>query len=184
MEFSRQEYWSELPYSPPGHLPDPGIKPNSPALQADNSPLSHPGSPIYIILFFNFWPCWVFTAVWTFFKLWYVGFSLQRLLLLWSTGSKHLGFNSCSSWVQQLPSSGAQAQKLWCTGLLVLRHVESSQTSDWTDVSCIGRWILYHWATREAPFSLVLFFFPQMNTLWTGLEYVVWDIIILYLHEN
>ena len=32
MGFPRQEYWSELPFPPPGHLPDPGIKPKSPAL--------------------------------------------------------------------------------------------------------------------------------------------------------
>ena len=30
--FSRQEYWSGLPFPPPGHLPHPGIKPTSPAL--------------------------------------------------------------------------------------------------------------------------------------------------------
>ena len=36
MEFSRQEYWSGLPFPPPGDLPDPGIKPGSPALQADS----------------------------------------------------------------------------------------------------------------------------------------------------
>ena len=35
MEFSRQEYWSGLPFPFPGDLPDPGIKPGSPALQAD-----------------------------------------------------------------------------------------------------------------------------------------------------
>ena len=35
MGFSRQEYWSELPFPSPGDLPDPGIKPGSPALQAD-----------------------------------------------------------------------------------------------------------------------------------------------------
>ena len=43
MGFSRQEYWSGLPYSPPGDLPDPGIKPASPAapaLQADSLPMS------------------------------------------------------------------------------------------------------------------------------------------------
>ena len=34
MEFSRQEYWSGLPFPFPGDLPDPGIKPRSPALQA------------------------------------------------------------------------------------------------------------------------------------------------------
>ena len=35
MEFSRQEYWSGLPFPSPGDLPNPGIKPESPALQAD-----------------------------------------------------------------------------------------------------------------------------------------------------
>ena len=41
MGFSRQEYWSVLPFPSPGDLPDPGIKPKSPALQA-NSLLSEP----------------------------------------------------------------------------------------------------------------------------------------------
>ena len=36
MEFSRQEYWSGLPFPSPGDLPDPGIKSRSPALQADS----------------------------------------------------------------------------------------------------------------------------------------------------
>ena len=36
MGFSRQEYWSELPFPFPGDLPDPGIEPESPALQADS----------------------------------------------------------------------------------------------------------------------------------------------------
>ena len=35
MEFSRQEYWSGLPFSSPGDLPDPGIEASSPTLQAD-----------------------------------------------------------------------------------------------------------------------------------------------------
>ena len=34
--FSRQEYWSGLPFPSPGDLPDPGIEPGSPALQADS----------------------------------------------------------------------------------------------------------------------------------------------------
>ena len=41
--FSRQEYWSGLPFPSPGDLPDPGIKPRSPALQADSLPK---GSPV------------------------------------------------------------------------------------------------------------------------------------------
>ena len=38
MEFSRPEYWSGQPFPSPGDLPNPGIKPRSPALQADSSP--------------------------------------------------------------------------------------------------------------------------------------------------
>ena len=38
MEFSRQEYWSRLPFPLPGDLPHPGIKPGSHALQADALP--------------------------------------------------------------------------------------------------------------------------------------------------
>ena len=44
MGFSRQEYWSGLPFPSPGDLPDPGIEPRSPALQVDSLPLSHQGS--------------------------------------------------------------------------------------------------------------------------------------------
>ena len=38
MGFYRQEYWSGLPFPSPGDLPNPGIKPRSPALQADSLP--------------------------------------------------------------------------------------------------------------------------------------------------
>ena len=41
MGFSRQEYWSGLPCTPLGDLPDPEIKPVSPTLKADSFPLSH-----------------------------------------------------------------------------------------------------------------------------------------------
>ena len=43
MGFSRQEYWSGLPFPSPGDLPDPGIKPRSPALQADTLTSEPPG---------------------------------------------------------------------------------------------------------------------------------------------
>ena len=42
MEFSRQEYWSGLPFPSPGDLPNPGIEPRSPALQADALPSEPP----------------------------------------------------------------------------------------------------------------------------------------------
>ena len=37
----------------------------------------------------------------------------------------------------------------------------SSQPQDRTWVSCIGRWIRYHWATRESPFNFILWILPQ-----------------------
>ena len=54
MGFSRQEYWSGLPFPSPGDLPNPGIEAGSPSLQADDQ-LSYEGSPqcfyIYLKLF-------------------------------------------------------------------------------------------------------------------------------------
>ena len=46
MEFSRQEYWCGLPFPSPGDLPDIGIEPGSPALQADALPSEPPGKEI------------------------------------------------------------------------------------------------------------------------------------------
>ena len=45
MEFSNQEYWSGLPCPPPGDLPNAGIQPRSPTLQADSLPSEPPGKP-------------------------------------------------------------------------------------------------------------------------------------------
>ena len=51
MGFSRQEYWSGLPFPSAGDLPDPGIKPRSPALQADALTSEPPGKPRLFHLF-------------------------------------------------------------------------------------------------------------------------------------
>ena len=53
MGFSRQEYWSRLPCPSPGDLPNPGVEPRSPALQADSFPGEPPGKPscAYIHIF-------------------------------------------------------------------------------------------------------------------------------------
>ena len=45
MESLRQEYWSGLPFPSLGAIPDPGIEPRSPALQADSLPSEPPGKP-------------------------------------------------------------------------------------------------------------------------------------------
>ena len=49
MEFSRPEYWSGLPFPSPGDLPNPGIKPGSPELQADSLPAELSEKPIVLI---------------------------------------------------------------------------------------------------------------------------------------
>ena len=53
--FPRQEYWRGLPFPPPGDLPNPGIEPWSPALQADSLPTEPPEKPtLYSRLFHLF----------------------------------------------------------------------------------------------------------------------------------
>ena len=49
MGFSRQEYWSGLPFPSPGDLPDPGSNLHFLHWQADSLPLRHQGSPLSII---------------------------------------------------------------------------------------------------------------------------------------
>ena len=52
--FSRQEYWSGLPFLSPGDLPDPGIEPRFPALQANALPSEPPGLEIAFFFFLFF----------------------------------------------------------------------------------------------------------------------------------
>ena len=51
MGFSRQEYWSGLSFPSPGDLPNPGIEPRSPVLQADALPSEPPGRPSQLSFF-------------------------------------------------------------------------------------------------------------------------------------
>ena len=56
MGFSRQEYWSGLPFPPPEDLPDPGIEPESPVfptLQADSLPADVSRKKIFSLLFLS-----------------------------------------------------------------------------------------------------------------------------------
>ena len=46
MGLSKQEYWNGLPFPSPGYLPDLGIEPRSPELQADSLPTELPGKPL------------------------------------------------------------------------------------------------------------------------------------------
>ena len=117
----------------------------------------------FVQYLFFFWLCWVFIAACglslivasrCYSSLQCVGFSLWWFLLLRSTGSRLVGFSSCSVWAQQL----------WHTGLVAPQRVRSSQTRARTRVPCIGRRILNHCTTREVLCSIfeagkVFFFF-------------------------
>ena len=97
--FSRQDYWSGLPCPHPGHLPNPGIEPASPSLQADSLPTEPPGkphhhskfsqypSPPQSHIFFLLW--------WEFFKIYSdSNFQIHTPVLL-TMITIHYGFYSC-----------------------------------------------------------------------------------------
>ena len=50
MKFSRQEYWSGLPFPPPGDLPDPGTESSLLKWQVDSLPTEPPGKPTYVYI--------------------------------------------------------------------------------------------------------------------------------------
>lgn len=79
---------------------------------------------------------------------WCAGFSPWWFPLLRSTGSGVCGLQKL-----QLESSRAQAQKLWCTGLVAPRHVGSPQIRDRTRVICIAGGSS---TTREAPMVFLI----------------------------
>ena len=113
-----------------------------------------------IYIFVCFWLCWVFVgarglflvvASGSYSSLWCAGFSLQWLLLLRSTGSRHV-------------DSVVVAHGLQSTGSVVVGHGVSCSAAcgifldqDRTCVPCTGRRILNHCATREVPVCEILY---------------------------
>ena len=131
---------------------------------------------LFIYVFNNFMyfgMCWISIAARSF--LWLqragaalqlrcTGFSLWWLLLGQSTSSRACGLSRCGA-----PALRAQAQQLRHMGLAALCHVGSSQAGDWTCVSCLGSWILYHWVIREAPMKGLLKKTKRsLGQLWSG----------------
>ena len=85
-------------------------------------------------------------------------FLCEGFLQLWQAEAT-LHRSACASHYRGLSCGGAQApdaqaQQLWLTGLVAPRHAGSSQTRARTRVPCIGRQILNHCTTREAPRTL------------------------------
>ena len=85
MGFSRREYWSGLPFPSPGDLPDPGIKPRTPAIQADSLPTELPGdSQIYMYHIF-----FIHSLFWWLLRL--VAQTVKCLPTMWETWVQSLG---------------------------------------------------------------------------------------------
>ena len=87
------------PFPSPGDLPDPGIEPGYPALQADALPSEPPGKPMVLLVAHGL-SLIVMSGGYS--LLWCMGFSLHWLLLSQSTVSRCLGFSSCGIWAQLL----------------------------------------------------------------------------------
>ena len=136
MEFSRSEYWSGYPFPSPGELPNPGIKPRSPALQADSLPTETQGKP-RLMLYLDPFPIHQPGTHYMFKIHKYCAKPLQSSLTL------------CDPMDHSLPESSVhgifQARILEWVAMPSSRG--SSQPKDGTlifYISCIGRQVLYH----------------------------------------
>ena len=73
----------------------------------------------------------------------------------------HVGCRSFSTWAQQLwlPGSKTQARQLWFMSLVALQHEESSQSRDWTYVSCTGKQIRFFTESPGKPPKILWWIF-------------------------
>ena len=116
MGFSRQEYWSGLPLPSSGDPPNPGIKPASPALQADSLPLSQKGSPMSDLPHFK--------VIWN--SLYVKVLVPQSCPTLWGPHGLQPSWLPCS-WDSPDKNTGVSCHPF---------SRRSSQPRDWIQVSC------------------------------------------------
>ena len=234
MGFSRQEYWSGVPFPSPEDLPDPGIEPRSPALEADALTSEPPGkqSKTYfytVISRLPFFSRFEKKKV----KIKYIKkkkqWSIKRTYFLhiffelrsferptsygnkpWQlTKRKTTPFNDSSVFVVQLLShdplfcnhrdcsqSGSSVHKISLARLLEWAAISSSR--GWSrsrvqiHVSCISRWVLYHWANWESSngnsvclvTQLCPAFYNPMNCSTPGfpVNHQLWEFAQTYVH--
>ena len=159
MGFSRQEYWSGLPFPSPGDLSDPGIEPRSPALQADTWTSEPPGSPKCHLAQFMYYVNWG------------RGWEKGLVIFLFVLKKNKLEFSGpwCVCVISAAQSCLILCGPMDCSppgssvhGISQARIMEwvaisYPRKSSWPRdrtlvpcVSCIGRQILYHWATWES----------------------------------
>ena len=164
MEFSRQEYWSGLPFPSPGDLPNPGVKPESPALQTDSLPTEPLGTPYFQVAFcITLFICVCISGCAVSSLLCgllsscgkqgllsgcNVGFSSQWLLLLQSKGSR-----SCGLQQLQRVGSAVVAPGLRSTGSIVLVHGLSCSAACGIFLGQGSNLCLLHWLVDALPLS-------------------------------
>ena len=151
--FSSQDYWSGLPCPPPEDLPKPGIEPTpltSPALQTDINhwdnackELNNNSKRYYLsFLSTNTLP----SSFWT-------SFVFYKIVSKWSVRCSVMSNSLTDPMVCNPPGSSVhgilQARILEWIGIPFSRG--SSWLTDRTQVSCIGRWILYHLSHQGSP---------------------------------
>ena len=120
MGLSRQECWSGLPFPSPGDLPDPGIEPRSPALQADALPSKPPGKPIETKVYLKNWDYLVEQ------RLDYSTTSRPRKSGRKTLESRFMWSNKKTSQVAQWLRTCLLMQKTWVLSLV------------WEDSTCLG----------------------------------------------
>ena len=134
-EFSRQEYWSGLPFPSPGDLPDPGIEPRSPSLQADTLLSEPPGKPLgylKLILYLSFLGSNIFLFTSGIPSLW----DLMPDDLRWSWCNKnrnkvHITCNALQSHhsptpgprTKWLPQNQCLVPEMWCSGSVSFQRI-------------------------------------------------------------
>ena len=147
MGFSRQEYWSGLPFPSPGDLPDPGIKSRSPIFQADALTSEPPGKPyIYNVCIYVCICIYIF--IYTYVFIYPYVFIYTYIFIKCAIGAKSL--QSCPTLFNPMDCS---LPGISVHGILRARILEwvamslsrgSSQPRNQTcifHVSCIGRWV-------------------------------------------
>ena len=116
--FSRQEHWSGLPCPPPGYLPNPGIKPRSPTLQADSLPTELPGKPYWLLQF----SCSVMSD----------SLRPHGLYSPWNSPGQNTGVGSLSLLQGIFPTQGSNPGLPHCRQILYqLSHQGSPRILDW-----------------------------------------------------
>ena len=179
MEFSRQEYWSGLPFSSPGDLPKPGITPGSPALQADSVSSEPPGKPylvtgiIYLQAVLTKWSLNIvnfhafFSNNLRIIKSFFFSLTSSSLYYIHAQLLSHVQL-FVTPWTiahQALLSLEFLRQEYWRQ---LPFPVASSWPRDQTCVSggsCTGRRILYNWATWCLLILLNLPNYCSLNSL-------------------